>query len=99
MALDSRIREQNPDCSFCFQATFVLSCEALVCYLEIVSSTSDCIYGQVPLYRGPIYHDITYGNVIIEAESESDIRITTVIPLLALTGKLWGGNIEDFGEN
>ena len=33
------------------------------------------------------------------AESESDIRITTDTPYLALTGELWGVYCEDFGEN
>ena len=33
------------------------------------------------------------------AGSESDIRITTGTPHLALTGELWGVYCEDFGEN
>ena len=33
------------------------------------------------------------------AGSESDIRITTGTPYLALTGELWGVYCEDFGEN
>ena len=33
------------------------------------------------------------------AESESDIRITTDTPYLALTGELWGVYCEDFGHN
>ena len=32
-------------------------------------------------------------------ESESDIKITTDIPYLALTGELYGVCCEDFGEN
>ena len=32
-------------------------------------------------------------------ERESDIRITTDTPYLALTGELWGVFCEDFGEN
>ena len=32
------------------------------------------------------------------AESESDIRITTSILYLALTGELWGVYCDDFGE-
>ena len=34
-------------------------------------------YNQVPLWRGPVYHDIAYGTAIIVAESETDFRITT----------------------
>ena len=33
------------------------------------------------------------------AKSESDIRITTDTPYLALTGELWGVYCEDLGEN
>ena len=32
-------------------------------------------------------------------ESESDIKITTDISYLTLTGELWGDCCEDFGEN
>ena len=32
------------------------------------------------------------------AENESDIRITTETPYLALAGELWGVFCEDFGE-
>ena len=46
-----------------------------------------------------IYHDITYDTAITVAESESDIKITTVTPYLALTGELCGVYCEDFGEN
>ena len=37
--------------------------------------------------------------MITVAESESDVRITTNTPYLALTGELWGVCCEDFGEN
>ena len=33
------------------------------------------------------------------AESESDFKITSVTPYLALTGELWGVYCGDFGEN
>ena len=33
------------------------------------------------------------------AENESDIRIITDTPYLALTGELWAVYCEDFGEN
>ena len=46
-----------------------------------------------------IYYDITYDTVITVAESQSDIRITTDTPYLALTGELWGVYCEDLGEN
>ena len=45
--------------------------------------------GPNELKHGPIYHDITYSTVTIVAESESDFRITTDTPYLALMGKLW----------
>ena len=37
--------------------------------------------------------------MITVAESESDVRITTVTPYLALTDELWGVYCEEFGEN
>ena len=43
------------------------------------------------LWRGPIYDDITYNTAITVAESESDFRITTDTPYLALKGKLLCG--------
>ena len=46
-----------------------------------------------------IYHNITHGTVITVAESESDFRIITDTPQLALTGELWGIYCEDLGEN
>ena len=55
-------------------------------------------YSQVPLLHGLIYHDITYDSVIIAAESESNIRITTDIPYLALKGELWCVYCEDFNH-
>ena len=33
------------------------------------------------------------------AESESDYRITTDTPYLALTGELWGVYCKDYGEH
>ena len=57
------------------------------------------IYSQVPLYRGPIFHDITYGTAKTVAECELDFRITTDTPYLALTGELWSVFCEDSGEN
>ena len=56
-------------------------------------------YSQVPLERGPIYEDISYGTAITVTESESDFRITTDTPYLALTDELWGVYCEDIGEN
>ena len=40
------------------------------------------MYRQGPLWRVPIYHNITYCTVITVAESESDFRITTDTPYL-----------------
>ena len=51
------------------------------------------------IITGLIYHGITYDTVITVTESESDIRITTDTPYLALMGELWGVYCEDFGEN
>ena len=42
--------------------------------------------------------DITYGTAITAAEIESDFRITTDTPYLALTGELWGVFCKDFRE-
>ena len=56
-------------------------------------------YSQVPLLHGLIYHDITYNSVIKMAESESNIRITTDIPYLALTGEPWCVYCEDFNKS
>ena len=56
-------------------------------------------YIQMPLLHGQMYHDITYDTAIQVVESESDIRIITDIPYLALTGELWGVYCEDFGGN
>ena len=54
----------------------------------------------MPLYRVPIYHNVTYGTVIIvAAESESNFRIKMDTPYLVLTGELWGVYCEDFGED
>ena len=47
-------------------------------------------YSQVPLQHDLIYYDITYDTAKTVAESESDIRITTDTPFLALMGQLWG---------
>ena len=57
------------------------------------------IYSQVPLYRGLIYPDNTYDTAITMAENESNFRITTGAPYLALTGELWGVYCEDLEEN
>ena len=56
-------------------------------------------YHQVPLQGGLIHHDITYDIAITVAGGESDIRITTDTPYMALTGELWSVYREDFGEN
>ena len=53
---------------------------------------------QVPLKRGLIYHDFTYDSAITVAEIESDIRITTDAPFLALTSEACGVYCENFGE-
>ena len=31
----------------------------------------------MPLYRGPIYHDITYGAAMTAIERKSDFKLTT----------------------
>ena len=51
---------------------------------------------QVPLWRGPTYHDIIYDTAMIMAESESDVNITTDTRYLAITGDIWVINCEDF---
>ena len=50
-------------------------------------------YSKVPLSWDPIYHDITYGIAITVEESDSDFRIKTDTPYLALTGELLGVSI------
>ena len=57
------------------------------------------IYSQMLLLSGLIYHESTYNTAITVKERESDVRITTVTPYLALTGELWCAYCEDFGEN
>ena len=42
---------------------------------------------------------ILHRTAITVAESESDIRITTDIPYLTLTGELWGAYCEDLAED
>ena len=54
---------------------------------------------SMSLWRSLIHYDITSDTAITAAESESDIRITTDTPYLALTGELWGVCCEDLGEN
>ena len=56
-------------------------------------------YSLVLLHCGLIYHDITCDTAITVAESESDIKITTDTPYLALTGELLGVYYEDLGDN
>ena len=54
----------------------------------------------MPLWHGPIYHDITYGTVKTATECKSDFKfLTTDTPYLALTGELWGLYYENFEEN
>ena len=53
----------------------------------------------MPLKRDLISHDITYDTAITVAERESDIRIATDTPYLALTGELWSVYWEDLWEN
>ena len=56
-------------------------------------------YSEMPLWRGPIYHDITYSTAITVAESKSDFLTPTDTPYLSLMGELWGVYDEDFEEN
>ena len=67
--------------------------------VPLVSGYRDHIFSQVPLLRGPIYHNITHDTAIKVAESVLDFRITTDTPYFALTGELWGIYCEDFEEN
>ena len=53
------------------------------------------VYSQVPLKRGPIYHDIIPDTAMKEAEHKSIFKCTTDIPYLTLTGELWGVYCED----
>ena len=57
------------------------------------------MYSQVPLLRGEIYHDITYGTATTVAESESDFIIKIDTLHLAFTGELWSVYCEEHGEN
>ena len=45
------------------------------------------------------FEDIAYDTAIMAAGSESDIRITTDTPYIALTGELWGIYGENLREN
>ena len=56
----------------------------------LTDTNNEVKYSQVPLWHSLIYHDVKYNTAITVAESESDIRITTDTPYLALTGELWG---------
>ena len=53
-------------------------------------------YSQVPLKRGPIYHDIAYGTAMTAAERKSDFKLTINTPYLTLTGELWGFCYDNF---
>ena len=57
------------------------------------------LYSKMPLWRGLMYHSITYYTVMTVAESESDIRIVKYTPYIAFTGELWVVFCEDFREN
>ena len=39
------------------------------------------------------------GTTMTAAERQSDLKLTTDIPYLALTGELWGVYCEDLGQN
>ena len=47
-------------------------------------------YSRVPLWRGPIYHDIIHGIAMTGAELRSDFTLTTDTANLVLTGELGG---------
>ena len=53
----------------------------------------------MPLQHGLVCRDIAYDTAIAVAENASDIRITTDIPYLALTGELGCVYCEDLWEN
>ena len=77
-----------------FKVWYVLYIWIRWCHLINNNAIDACTFLQlqyisVPIARS-IYHDPTYGTVITVAESESDFRITTDTPYLALTGMLWG---------
>ena len=81
-----------------FKVWYVLYIWIRWCHLINNNAINACTFLQpqyisVPIARS-IYHDTTYGTVITVAESESDFRITTDTPYLALTGMLWGVNCE-----
>ena len=51
------------------------------------------------LSPGPIDHDIIHSAAITAAEHESDLKLITDTPYLALPGELWGVSCEDIAEN
>ena len=53
----------------------------------------------LPLACDAINHDIAYDTAITALERESDIKMTTYWPYLALTGELWGVFCDDYGDN
>ena len=68
-------------------------------HIPLVSWLS-CMFQSSAIIMWPnLYHDVTYGTAITVAESESDFRIATDTPYLALTGELWVVYCENFGDN
>ena len=60
---------------------------------------SSAVITRSYLLRYHIRHCDNNGRYYIYIYNESDIRLTTDTPYLALTGELWGVYCEDFGEN
>ena len=53
-------------------------------------------YSRVPLYGGPLQHDIAYSTSVTEALHKSEFVFTIDTPYLAPMGKLWGVYCDDF---
>ena len=56
------------------------------------------MYSQMPLQRGPIYREFTRNTANAAAEYESNLKLTTDTPCLALTGELWAVSCEAIGQ-
>ena len=51
---------------------------------------SQMIYSRVPIWRGPIFHNIMHCTAITAADRKSDFKLQTDTPYLAFTCELWG---------
>ena len=62
-------------------------------YKKLTSYELQYNYTPVPLWRGPIFHNITYGTAMTVAEHRSDFKLITDTPYLTLTGTRYGMSV------